>query len=233
MKTTTQKTFTVSKQTLGILKNFSSLNSNILVKVGNVIKTITPSKNGMAEAILPEDFPQEFGIWDLNKFLGVISLFNSPVFTFGDKNVKISDANTDSVVHYFYSEPRLLTVPTKNVNMPKTDIVINLSDKLLSELQKASSVMQLPDLSFQNDNGKIYAVVCDISDPTTNSYKTIVADNYTGTSKFRLNFKMDNIRIVSGDYTVSFSKNIVGEFSNNTLSLKYWFAMETTSTYED
>jgi hypothetical protein len=117
--------------------------------------------------------------------------------------------------------------------MPKTDIVINLSDKLLSELQKASSVMQLPDLSFQNDNGKIYAVVCDISDPTTNSYKTIVADNYAGTSKFRLNFKMDNIRIVSGDYTVSFSKNIVGEFSNNTLSLKYWFAMETTSTYED
>ena len=225
------QSFSISKQTLGILKNFSSLNSNILVKQGNVIKTITPSKNGMAEATVPEDFPTDFGIWDLNKFLGVISLFSNPSFSFGEKSVKISD-NKDSTIHYYYSEPRLLTVPTKSVNMPKVDQTFTLTDKLFAELQKASAVMQLPDLSIRNEGGKVLAVICDVSDPTSNTFKTTLAESDT-TSKFQLNFKMDNLRMVSGDYTVSFSKNVVGRFSNNTIPLTYWFALETTSTYED
>jgi len=94
-------TVTFSKNTLTILKNFSSLNSNLLVKPGNVIKTITPSKTGMAVATVEETFDVEFGIWDLNKFLGVVSLFNNPTFTFGDKSVRIKNGG-DSVVNYYY-----------------------------------------------------------------------------------------------------------------------------------
>ena len=81
------KPVTFSKNTLSILKNFSSLNSNLLIKPGDVIKTITPSKNGMAIAKVDEKFDVEFGIWDLNKFLGVISLFSTPTFDFGQKEV--------------------------------------------------------------------------------------------------------------------------------------------------
>lgn len=228
--TTKTTSFTISKQTLGILKNFSSLNSNLLVKPGNIIKTITPSKNGMAEATVAEDFPKEFGIWDLNKFLGVISLFSAPTFTFGDKAVKISNGNSDSHVHYFYSEPRLLTVPTKSVNMPLPDICLIIQEKTFSELQKASSVMQLPDLSIQRDDeGKIFAVICDIADPTSNSFRTQLSE--LNGPEFRLNFKIVNLRMVSGDYTLSFSKNVVCQFTHNTLPLKYWFALETTSTF--
>ena len=47
-------TVTFSKNTLAILKNFSSLNSNLLVTPGNVIKTITPSKTGMAIGLRPD-----------------------------------------------------------------------------------------------------------------------------------------------------------------------------------
>ena len=228
--TTKTQPFIISKQTLGILKNFSSLNSNILVKPGNVIKTITPSKNGMAEATVAEDFPEEFGIWDLNKFLGVISLFSAPTFAFGDKSVKISNTSGDSHVYYFYSEPRLLTVPTKSVNMPLPDLSLTLQEKTFSELQKASSVMQLPDLSIQRDGeGKIFAVICDIADPTSNSFRTQLSE--LNGPEFRLNFKMDNLRIVSGDYTLSFSKNVVCQFTHNTLPVKYWFALETSSTH--
>ncbi len=111
----TANTIKLSKTTLAILKNFASLNSNILVTPGNVIKTITPSMTGMAEATVEETFEQEFGIWDLNKFLGVITLFQNPEFEFEKKFVKIHGGN-DTVVNYFCSEPRLLTVPTKNVN---------------------------------------------------------------------------------------------------------------------
>jgi gp45 sliding clamp, C terminal len=223
-------TVTFSKNTLAILKNFSSLNSNLLVKPGKTIKTITPSKNGMAVATVDETFDVEFGIWDLNKFLGVISLFNTPTFTFGEKSVKIKNG-TSSVVNYYYSEPRLLSVPTKDVVMPQVNVTITLTEKQFSELQKAASVMQLPDLCFTTDNNTIVAMVSDIADPTTNSYKITVDDMWSGTD-FLFHFKMENIKILPGDYTVNFAKNVVGEFVNKNISLKYWFAMEAnTSKY--
>lgn len=224
-------TVTFSKNTLAILKNFSSLNSNLLVHPGNVIKTITPSKTGMAVATVEEDFGVEFGIWDLNKFLGVVSLFNNPTFAFGEKSVKIKNGG-DSVVNYYYSEPRLLTYPTKDVNMPKVDISITLTEKNFNELQRAASVMQLPDLSFKSDDDDIVAMVSDLSDPTSNSYKVVVGSGDV-LPDFLFNFKMENIKILPGDYTVNFAKNVVGEFVHQSIPVKYWFAMEAnTSKYE-
>jgi len=145
MTTMTKNEITLSKTTLSVLKNFSTLNSNILVKPGNVLRTITPSKNGMAEVTIEETFDVEFGIWDLSKFLGVISLFSAPKFEFGEKSVVIHGGN-GSRVTYFYSEPRLLTTPTKNVNMPSISLSVDITEKTFAELQKASSVLQLPDL---------------------------------------------------------------------------------------
>lgn len=226
---TTSTTTTLSKNTLSILKNFASMNSNILIKPGNVIKTITPSKNGMAEAKVEETFDIEFGIWDLNKFLGVISLFSAPTLEFDTKFVTITGSNGSSV-KYFYSEPRLLTTPTKQVNMPKSVANVSLSDKTIGELQKASSVLQLPDLQFIGSGGKIVATVLDLSDPTSNSYKIEVGDDDSG-AEFRFNFKMENIRLLPGNYDIVFAKNIVGQFTHETLDLAYWFAMENTSTY--
>ncbi len=223
-------TVTFSKNTLTILKNFSSLNSNLLVQPGNVIKTITPSKTGMAVATVEETFDVQFGIWDLNKFLGVVSLFNNPTFTFGDKSVKIKNGS-DSVVNYYYSEPRLLTYPTKDVQMPSSNVSIVLTEKNFSELQKAASVMQLPDLSFTSDENKIVGMVSDLSDPTSNSYKIVVSSDYSG-PEFLFNFKMENIKILPGDYTINFAKNVVGEFIHKSIAVKYWYAMEAnTSKY--
>jgi len=224
------KPVTFSKNTLSILKNFASLNSNLLVKPGNVIKTITPSKNGMAIANVEETFNTEFGIWDLNKFLGVVSLFNNPSFDFGQKSMKIKNGG-NAIVNYFYSEPRLLSVPTKDVIMPQVDVSAAMTEKQFSELQKAASVMQLPDLSFTSDAGSIVAMVSDLSDPTSNTYKITVEDKYNGVD-FKFNFKMENIKILPGDYKINFAKNVVGEFINKNISLTYWFAMEAnTSKY--
>jgi hypothetical protein len=142
----------ISKATLSILKNFAGMNSNILIKPGNVIKTITPSRSGMAEAVIEETFDVEFGIWDLNKFLGVVSLFSNPVFEFGEKSVKIygGQSGSGSVVNYFYSEPRLLTYPSKSVNMPPTTVKTVMEEGMFDDLSRISSVLQLPDISFRS-----------------------------------------------------------------------------------
>ena len=230
MTTTTNK-INLSKETLSILKNFASLNSNILVKPGNVLRTITPSKNGMAEAKVSESFDTEFGIWDLNKFLGVISLFNNPNFEFHDKYVIISGGGSQKV-KYYYSEPKLLTTPTKNVNMPNSVVSATLSGSDFTQIQKASAVMQLPDLSFVNKNGSIVAAVTDLKDPTSNNYEVEVGD-YDGSAEFKFNFQIQNIKLLAGDYDINFAKNTVAEFSNVNTNLVYWFAMESGSTYTE
>ena len=226
---TTATNITLSKTTLSILKNFSSLNSNILVSPGNTLKTITPSMNGMAEATVEETFPIEFGIWDLNKFLGVISLFQNPTFYFEEKYVRIEGAN-GTFVNYFYSSPNILTIPKKDVKMPKICAEALLSQDAFSELSRASSILQVPDICFQSKNDSIYAIVCDRNDPTSNSCEVdLNADPKD--KDFSFNFKIDNIRPLAGNYKISFAKNVVAQFENLDIPLKYWFAMESSSTY--
>ena len=225
MNTATQ--ITLSKTTLAILKNFASLNSNILVNPGNTIKTITPSMNGMAEAVVEETFDTQFGIWDLNKFLGVVSLFTNPTFEFGEKSVTIS-GNNNSVVNYGYSEPRLLTAPTKSVNMPEIAVEVDITQEMFSELSRASSIMQLPDISFTGNDDGMFVEVSDRSDPSSNSCKIRLADNDED-KNFAFHFKMDNIKLLPGNYKISFAKQLAGRFENENIQLTYWFAMQPDS----
>lgn len=226
---TTTTDIKLSKETLGVLKNFSTLNSNILIKPGNIIKTITPSKNGMAEAVINETFDATFGIWDLNKFLGVLSLFSNPSLEFGEKFVLIRSPS-GSCVKYFYSEPKLLTVPTKSINMPEVAVSFSITEKMFIDLQKASAVMQLPDISFVNEDNRVSALISDLQDPTTNNYKIEVGETKSDAT-FSLNFKIENLKILPGDYDIDLAKNVVGKFTNKNVDLKYWFAMETSSTF--
>jgi hypothetical protein len=221
----------ISQETLSILKNFSQLNSNLLVRPGNVINTVTGAKNVMAQATVQEDFPVEFGIWDLNKFLGTLSLFDSPTCVFGEKSVKISGEGGRAVT-YYYSEPSLLTTINKQVQMPETVINLSLTQSVFADLQRAASVLQLPDLSFTSMGGEnILAVVRDKKDPTSNDYSVAVGDVLGDTPNFEFNFKIDNLKLLPGDYDVEICESVVSSFTNTNTDVKYWIALETDSTY--
>jgi len=221
----------ISQETLSILKNFSQLNSNLLVRPGNVINTVTGAKNVMAQATVQEDFPVEFGIWDLNKFLGTLSLFDSPTCVFGEKSVKISGEGGRAVT-YYYSEPSLLTTINKQVQMPETVINLSLTQSVFADLQRAASVLQLPDLSFTSMGGEnILAVVRDKKDPTSNDYSVAVGDVLGDTPNFEFNFKIDNLKLLPGDYDVEICESVVSSFTNTNIDVKYWIALETDSTF--
>lgn len=221
----------ISQETLSILKNFSQLNSNLLVRPGNVINTVTGAKNVMAQATVQEDFPVEFGIWDLNKFLGTLSLFDSPTCVFGEKSVKISGEGGRAVT-YYYSEPSLLTTINKQVQMPETVINLSLTQSVFADLQRAASVLQLPDLSFTSmDGDSILAVVRDKKDPTSNDYSVAVGDVLGDTPNFEFNFKIDNLKLLPGDYDVEICESVVSSFTNTNIDVKYWIALETDSTF--
>ena len=221
----------LSKTTLDLLKNFASINSNILVKPGQSIQTISPVKNVLAQASVAETFDVEFGIWDLNKFLGTVSLFSDPVFSFGEKSVEISSERGKSSVVYYYSEPKLLTVPTKSLNMPESVVSFDLTTSVFQELMKAASVMQLTDMSARStDDGKIELVVMDRTDKGSNNYSVEVAENISG-ADFEFFFKVENLKLLPGDYHVEVSNGVVSQFNHSNLDATYWIALESDSKY--
>lgn len=142
----------LSKETYNILKNYAAINSNILIQPGNLLKTISPGKNIYVTAKVTEDFDVEVPIWDLNKFLGIVSMFNNPDLEFYDTHVIIT--NGRSSVTYYYSEPSLLTVPTKEMKMPNAVTKFDLDEKDLNEVLKASSILQVSDLRMIGQDGK-------------------------------------------------------------------------------
>ena len=227
---TTQTAITLSNRTLDVLKNFSTINSNILVKPGNVINTISPIKNVMAEATIEEDFDTEFGIWDLSKFLGTVSLFNKPEYEFHEKYVKIREENNSTEVTYYYSEPRLLTTVNKKINMPETVVSCTLTQSVFSDILRAASVLQVSDIAIRSNGQNIEIVALDKSDSTTNNYSVNIGDNTTN-ADFNFNFKAENLKMLPGDYDINISDKVVSEFNRVNDDLTYWVALESDSTY--
>ena len=92
----------LSEKTLSLLKNFGSINQSILFKEGNKLRTISVMKNILAEAEIAEDIPQDFGIYDLNRFLNALSLSQSPELDFSNSQyVMIRGSDTKS--KYFFA----------------------------------------------------------------------------------------------------------------------------------
>ncbi|HIJ11065.1 TPA: hypothetical protein HA278_03325 [Candidatus Woesearchaeota archaeon] len=231
METTVMTRTKLTKNTLNLLKNFSSINSNILVEPGNKITTISPVKNVMSEATVSENFDTKFGIWDLNKFLGVISLFDDPTFNFEEKYVTIENSNGSSV-RYHYSEPTLLTVPTKSISMPSAVVTFDLTQDTFSELTKAASVLQVSDLAVRStESGTVELVVLDKNDVGSNTYSVDVGDMLDSESEFIFYFKVENLKIIEGDYTVDISDKNISQFTHSSNDVKYWIALETDSKY--
>lgn len=220
----------ISNDTLSLLKNFSNINSNLIVKAGSVLRTITDTKSIYAEATVAETFPQEFCIFDLNRFLSTVSLFKDPELEFNEKYITISSGN--SSIRYFYCDPVLVdslkkALPNK-LNVPSFDFEFKLGAKEFSEIQKAASVLQVNDLAIDANSEGVFLVVQDKKDPTSNHYKIKV--DKTNTMNFKLFFKIEHLRLLSGDYTVKLSKKKISEFVHDKYQLKYWIGMEHDSS---
>ena len=167
----------------------------------------------------------DFAIYDLSQFLSGISLFDNPQLDFtSDDFVRIAGARRS--VKYYFSDPEitLKSAPEKNVNFPGSDIQFNLTAEDLIALQKASAVYSLPDLSFQSKDGKVQLVLKDKENDTSNTYKQSIAGMCTG--DYSLDIKIENIRLLPGDYSVKVSKNLISEWNNTTLDLTYYIALE-------
>jgi hypothetical protein len=218
----------LSDKTLTILKNFAGINNSILVKQGTQLRTISVAKNILAEAQIDEEFPREFGIYDLNQFLNGLSLHQDPEMDFSPESY-LNIREGKRRVKYFYADPAvIISPPEKEITLPSEDVHFQLDSIALEKLLKAAAVYQLPDLAAVGDAGVVKLVVRDKKNDTSNEFAVVVGET---DKKFSFNFKVENIKIIPGAYDVVVSQKLLSKFTNTSCDLKYYIALEPDSTF--
>lgn len=220
----------LSDNTLQVLKNFSTINQNIMIRTGNTIKTISEARNVLATAVVDAEFPQDFGIYDLNEFIGVLGLVDTPRLKFEDEYVTVGDSTGRSKVKYFFSPEETLTTPQKDIKMPEAEVKFTLDNDTLNRLKKAASALGHGEVSITGKDGVLSLSVVESQNSTSNQY-SIDIDGDFGNATFNFILSIANLKILPGDYDVSISNKLISNFSHKEYNLDYWIALEKTSNY--
>ena len=213
----------LSKPTIEVLKNFCSINKSLVINPGNKLSTLSINKNILAYADVEESFDSQMSIQDLGVFLGGLSLFEQPTIdTSKDNFVTVSDRAGRSKTRFFYADPDIITQPPeKEIELPSVDVKFRLDAATLQQLQRAASVYQLPDLCLYGDGTEMTLRVTDKKNDTSNSYSVEVGRSE---NEFCYCFKVENLKLLLGDYNVTLSKSNVALFQGE--GIKYFIALE-------
>tara|TARA_B100000287_G_scaffold39172_1_gene35804 strand:- start:30 stop:698 length:669 start_codon:yes stop_codon:yes gene_type:complete len=219
----------LSKSTLDILKNYSNINQSICFKKGTELSTLSIQKNILARSVVEEEFPREFAIYDLSEFLNGLTLFDNPEFDFSnDSFVTIQDKRNSS--KYFFADPSTIVTPPENrVELPSEDVSFSVGWNDISNVIKAAGIYQIEDLAVVGDGETIKLVVRDKKNHTSNSYAVTVGAT---SASFCFNFKVENLKLLPGDYHVTISKQNASLFTDVNRHLEYLIALEPDSKYE-
>jgi hypothetical protein len=215
----------IDTNTINVLKNFAKVNPSIVFPEGNVLKTISPSKTIMAKSEVTTHFEKRFAIYNLDRFLSTLSLFNDPELDFRERFVEISDVN--SKIRYTYADESTITkAPDKEINLPSIDVTFTLSNENLKSVEKGAGILQLPEIIVVGDGSTISLQAADSKNPTSDVFSIEIGS----TDKvFKVIFKSENIKIIPGEYTVSISARGISHFAGK--EAEYWIAVEQSSTF--
>ena len=219
----------MSKETIALIKNFSQINSNLIIKPGNRLATMTTAKNIIAEATVSETFEHTFGIYDLHEFLGTLSLFNDPDLSFTDKVITITEtsSNKNSLKYYGANVETLIDVPTLKA-FPTPDVEFDISSQTLQHLLRVASVLKVSDISVIGDGKVVSLQVGDKKNQTANTFSTELGIT---DQVFRLNYKVENLRMIPDSYKVSIGNKKNSRFKAVNQDLTYYVALEVDSTF--
>ena len=216
----------LSNGTINVLKNFSTINQNLVIKEGSDISTMSAMKNIVAKAKVEEAFTKEFAIYDLNEFLSALSLFEKPDLDFQDDYVVITEEGSAKSLKYWYSDPSVVTTPTRDITMPSKELQFDFSSDSLAEITKAASVIGAPDMVLEK--GKLR--VTDKKNTTANDYATEL-DVPESDVDYKFWFKVENLKLLPGSYSVEVSSKNISRFSNSNVDIEYFIALEPESSY--
>ena len=217
----------LSEKTLSVLKNFASINQNLIIKKGKTLTTMSAMKNIIAKADIDEEFPREVAIYDLNEFLASLSLFSSPTLNFKDKYLTMTEGG--NIIKYFYSDPSVVTSPSQMITMPSSEITFKISSIDLGKMKRGAAVISAPDMVLEKNNSGSFLVAKNSKNDSANTYSMDITTKDEGTS-YKFFFKVENLKLMDGiDYDVQVSSKNISRFSTD--KIEYFIALEPNSNF--
>ena len=218
----------ISDTTIAILKNFATINTNLVVSAGNEINTMARERNVLASATVEETFPSEFSIFNLVELLGVLAMFKEPDIEFHDKFATISEGK--NTIRYVFADKKGLVYPEKKLKMGDVAVEFTLGEESLARIIKSAQVLSAPDIEFRGCDGKVVAIIQDAKNEFSNQL-TIDLDTETD-QEFNVFLKVERLKVQPGTYKVELTKNVITKFTNVDKELCYWIASESNSSFK-
>ena len=216
----------LSKETVNIFKNFAAINTNLLLTPGSKLATKSAKKTITGNVTVSEDFPIEFGIYDLNEFLGALALFSSPDLEFTDKYVTIKENNDQ--IKVYKAEKGVLVYQEKEITFPEVYVDFTLPSNVLSNIQRTAAVLHAEVVSLVGKEGQLILQVGK-QKQEANSYQNIIGIT---DKTFKANILVEHFKMIPGEYQVTLSSRKISRFQSNSTDLVYHLAVEADSIFE-
>ena len=219
----------LTSDTVNVLKNFSDINQNILIKPGNKVQTISTMKNILAEAEVTEKFESEFAIYDLPEFLRSVEMFEKPKLNFnGGSNVTIKDEKSAQSIKYFFADKSVIVAPTKTITMPDVFVSFTIKKDDFEKLRKGITNLNLPDVVVKANGKTVTLIATDKKNKSSNDYSNTIGET---DKTFTAYFRAENLKLILDDYNVSISSQKISHFVNRNKAVQYWIALEPDSEF--
>ena len=216
----------LSEQTVEVLQNFSTINPSLLFKEGTMLRTVSPQKTVLAEVEVGDEFGQDFGIYDLGRFLSALSLIDDPDLDLGESGMTISDGN-GTAVDYRYADPSMIvSPPSKALSLPDVNATFILTDSTLEKVLQAARVLDVPEIIVKGEDGVVTISAGDTKNSSMNSFSKKVGST---DEEFVHIFKVDNMKMMVLEYNVEISSKGISKFSTADGRVTYFVATETKS----
>lgn len=220
----------LSEQTLNVLKNFCDINTGLVIKPGNVLRTISTNKAILAEAVVLENFPKEVGIYNLNKLLDVLALQENPELDFQEQYISMIGRGGRAKTRIRYSEPKLiLTPPNKAIHVPSFDETLTITEEDLNWIEKVGSILNCPYIVFENIGGEIFVSAADVKGEVVDD-SSLSLGKTNNTTSYKYVLKVENMKLLKGTYEVKISNRGLANFVNSGANVTYWVAVERNTS---
>ena len=214
----------LSKDTLDTLKNFATINTNILVREGNTLSTISTGKNIFARSEIKEAFPKEFAVYDLNSLLSLLTVMEDTDVDFGDESLKVTKGS--SIFEYYYADPNIIvSAPDKSIEVDNF-FQFDLTKEDIDMILKAAAITAAPMLSVIGDGSQVTITVGDPATPKSNSFRQVIGQT---DKKFDARLAVENFKVIPGAYSVILSEKKFMFLESSKGDTKYWLALERSS----
>lgn len=221
----------LSENTMNVLKNFSGINSGMVFRKGNVVRTISKQQNILAKASIDETLIDDFTIYDLNRFLSLLGSLKDPevLINTGAKNIKIT-SGTGNTLYGLSDESLVVAPPAKELKVDSAEVKFTLTKDDFAQVMKLAGVLSLPNIAVRGNRKKVSIAALDVKNQDSDVFWIDVGNTK---AEFQMVFLTENFKMIPGNYDVSISSKGISHFKNTTAPLEYWIATETGSSYTE